>query len=182
MEHPGQPLATVFEVVRMYDPVVVEHNDGTACGVYARDRDMATLNIPQGAKPVIFRCRVLTRDQRRRVREMSSQGMRFEAAFRFGLVEVRNIPRDGGRLEDVVVPRAKAYEMISDETLDALGAAGGENAIAEIGGVVYARSFLDPGSPLCCPLLDSSAAAYGAEVSRHVAPKDGETRAASSGG
>lgn len=179
MNHPGQPLATVFDVVRPYDLEVVAHVEGSVAGMYAIRRDLAALNLPPEAKPTIYRCRVLTRDQRRLVREMSSDLARAEAAFKFGLVEVRNLRREDGRLENVVAPRTRDREMLSDEVLDSLGV--GDDDITDIGGVVYRRSFLGQGMPLHCPVPASSQDAYGAAVSHLAARKTAtETAPASS--
>ena len=161
--------ATTFEVVRPYDLEVVKHVEPSALAEYSVKRDLEALALPPEAKPIVFRCRVLSRDQRRLVREHGSEARQRELAFRFGLVEVRNLPRPDGSTESVAPPRAKAHDMLTDEALDALRV--GEDDISDVGGVVLARSFLGLGTPLRCPVLDSSQRACIAAISHHAEQK-----------
>lgn len=150
--------AETFDVVRYYDPEVERHADIGKTMDYRHHRDLEQLGLPEDAKPVVFRCKLLSRDQRRMVDALQHDGQRYELAFRFGLVSVANLPRPDGTLETVAPPRSKAKEPLSDDALDALGL--GDDDLKEIGSVIVAKSFLALGVPLWCPVLDSSERAW----------------------
>lgn len=163
-----------FDVVRYYDPEVERHCDIGEVMDYRHHRDLDKLGLPAEAKPIVFRCRLLSRDQRRMVDALQNDAQRYELAFRFGVVSLSNLPREGG-METVAPPRNKAKEALSDDALDALGL--GDTDLKEIGSVIVAKSFLALGVPLWCPALDSSEHAWlSVAVSRRAAQStDSET-------
>lgn len=152
---------TLFDVVRFYDPELVGRIPGGELGKYAVHRDISQLDLGD-AKPVIFKCRALTRDQRRQVREQSSDDRRYELAFRFGVLAVKNLPGPSGP-RDLNMSRARPSDALDDAAIDATGL--GDVDIAEVGSAVMARSFLALGAPPTAPVLDSSRRAYGGVVS-----------------
>jgi len=95
-----------------------------------------------------------------------------EAAFLFGVLEARDIPREGGRYETVAPTHGKAG-MITDEQLDAMGV--GPNDVSEIGEVILRRSFLGLGEELSCRPPDTSVHAFGVMVTRHAERKKDPT-------
>lgn len=140
-----------FDVVRPYDPVVVEHNHDRPIQLaeYATFREMPLLALPPDAKPLVFRCKVLTRDQRRAVRELASRESKNELAFRFALLSVRNaqvLLPDGkptGHMTTITAARARPNDALTEATLDELERHGiGDADIDDIGSAVVARSFL----------------------------------------
>lgn len=168
---------TTFETVRMYDPEVVSRVSPEVAGKFAVERDVAVLKLPPEAKPVIFRCRTLTRSQRRIVQEQSSDERKYELAFRFGVLEIRNLPGPNGP-HTWAPSRQKPDAAIEDEAIDATGL--GDTDLWEIGSVVYARSFLALGTPLRCPQLPSSLHAWTAVRFQSVEPSQGSETPAES--
>jgi len=169
-----------FDVVCIFDAEVVEHvDDGAVIGRYALERDLSILALPPEARPITYRCRVLTRDQRRRIRDLGESSQN-ELAFRYGVITVSNLPRhDGETVESVTIARRKAGDPCTDADLDALGISDAE--IAEVGSVVRHRSFLGPRRLLKYPVLDSSQLALDAEAYHRAARlKDTSTRTAGS--
>lgn len=158
-----------FDVVRPYDPEVIEHCEPVTIARYAIDRDIETLGLPPSARPVIFRCRVLTRDQRRRVRELSSDHLQRELAFRYGVSEIRNLPRAGQMADHVLVNRKAPDAAIDDATLDGLGV--GDTDVEDIGAAILGRSFLALGLRPECAVPASSQRACETAFFRHAERK-----------
>lgn len=153
--------ATVFDVVRFYDPEIVAHNDASTCGRYSVERDISILTIPDEAKPIKFHCRALSRDQRNAVSELTSDRRRYDLAFRYGVLEVHNLPGvDGQTRPPLEHDRPKPNAALSNAWVDATGL--GDLDIAEIGSAIYGLSFLALGVPPRCAQLDSSLLAFGA--------------------
>lgn len=154
--------ATTFDLVRFYDPEIVAHNDAAACGRYSIERDMSVLRIPEDAKPIVFRCSALTRDQRRSASALSSEERRYDLAFRFGVQEIINLPdgKGGVRPAPFTHNRSKAYAPLDDRWLDTAGL--GDRDVQEIGSAIWGLSFLALGVPPRCVQLDSSLVAYAA--------------------
>lgn len=170
----------VFEVIRFYDPEIVKHNDAATMGEYSSDRDLSKLEMPPECKPIVFRCRLLSRKSRRTVSEQSTQERKFETAFRLGLVSIRNLPDRNGTLREWTPSRSKTWDALTDEALDETGLS--DTDLWEIGSVIAARSFLALGTPLACPQLDSSLRAWVATSTYHrlaEQSQDGETPEAS---
>lgn len=152
---------TVVEIVRFYDPEIVAHNDSTICGRYSVERDLEILSIPDDAKPIRFRCRLLSRDQRRAVSEIGSDARRYDLAFRYGVLEIYNLPdANGGVRGPWLHNRSKPRQPLDDTWLDATGL--GDADVAEIGSAIWGLSFLATGVPPRCEQLDSSLRAFGA--------------------
>lgn len=154
-----------FDCVRWYDPEIVRHNANEVVGRYSTGRDMATLEIPPESSPVIFTCRVLTRTQRRMVRNQSGDAAQFDLAFRFGVQSIRNLPTPTGP-RTVQPSRSRPGEPITDDGMDALGLS--EDDEQEIGMVIRTRSFLGRGVPLSCPQLASSLHAFSVVAVHHA--------------
>ncbi len=156
-----------FDVVCCFDEDIVEYvEDGAIIAKYAQERDMAVLDLPPEAKPTVYKCRVLSRDQRRRIRDLGDE-TQHEMAFRFGVVEVKNLRRENGTVETVTIPRRKPRDACSDEVLDSLDIS--DAVIAEVGSVVRTRSFLGPKQRLMYPVLASSQLALEGAVYHRVA-------------
>lgn len=159
-----------FETYRFYDPEIVRWVDGEIAGQYATERDASILNLPPEAKPVVFKCRLLSRPQRNRINEVSAPKTQLMMAFRYGLVEIRDIPRDDGTTFSWTPRRSKEAGQIDDKAIDELDDMGfGDTDLWEIGGVVVAQSFLAKGAPVYCPQLPSSQLAWVAVCSRFLA-------------
>ena len=162
-----------FKVCRCYDPEIIAHNPDEAVIKYMAERDFDSLHIPPEAAPVIFTCRLLTRAQMRLVRSQTNDANAYELSFRFGVLEVANLPSPSGP-RTVEPARSRPGEPITDDGLDSLGL--GQNAEQEIGMVIRTRSFLDPDVPLSCLQLASSVHAYSVVAVRHAARlKDSST-------
>lgn len=146
-----------FKVCRWYDSAIIPHNTAKVLGKYSTERDIETLTIPPEAQPIIFVCRDLTRGQRRMVRGQPGDDGQYDMAFRFGVVEIQNLPTPQGP-RTVRPARARPDEPLDDDAMDALGLS--EDDEQEIGMVIKSRSFLGRGVPLSCPQLDSSLHAY----------------------
>jgi hypothetical protein len=150
--------AVVFDVYRSFDPVLWEHNEPKTLGDYAIERDITALTLPEGAKPVRFHCRSLSREQRARVEEQASVNGQRLMAFRYGLLSVHDIDReDGGYLAPFVPARSSEKDALAPQMLDALEDLGfGDADFFDIGAAIVARSFLARGVPPRCRLPDSS--------------------------
>lgn len=146
-----------FRVVRWYDPEVERHCDLQSILAYRTGRDLDELDLPEDAKPIVFHCRLLTRDQRRQIRSIASEYVQREGAFQYGVTSIENLPRNG-RLETVVPSRRGKRDPIDDPELDRLGL--GDDDIQEVGEVILAKSTLGKGVPLRCEVLDSSRRAW----------------------
>lgn len=162
-----------FDVIRCYDAEVAKYKTGEESGDYAMHRDLAKLALPPEAKPVKFACRVLSRKQRRLVQDQPTLGRRYELAFALGVMSIENLPDANGTPRTLTLTRERPDAALSDDTLDATGL--GDHDLQEIGSVIYERSFLALGTPLSCPLLDSSARAWGAQVSRLAEQRTGSS-------
>lgn len=149
--------ATTFTVMRSYDPELIEHNTHEDMARYAVSRDESILKIPEHARPMRFHCRVLSRDQRRRVQDSRSLNERRELAFRYGVLEIENAIK-GSQKINIAANRGKPDEALSDDALDSMGV--GDLDIAEIGEAIITRSFLAAGITPRYPLLLSSELAY----------------------
>lgn len=152
---------TTFECVRWYDPEIARHVGGKVSGEYAVSRDMDELrkHLPPEAVPLVFRCKRLTRSQRRTVQAAGSDERRYETAFRFGVLSIANMPSPNGP-RTVELSRTKDEEALDDKAIDATGLA--DSDLWEIGSVIYSLSFLPLGTPLSCPQLPSSLRAWAA--------------------
>jgi hypothetical protein len=138
------------------------------------DQDVGTgaaLTIPPEAAPIVFTCRPLTRAQRRLVRAQANIESEYELAFRFGVVQVRNLPSvgGGGVLRVEAPTRSRPGDPITEDGMDSLGLADDDEQ--EIGMVIRTKSFLALGVPLSCPQLASSVRAYSVVVVRHAERK-----------
>lgn len=165
-----------FDVVRSYDPEVFRAvKDPKVVGRYLVDRDLSRLGLPDDAKPITFRCRALTRSQRDHVRAVSNDDARAILCFRYGVLEIRNIP-EGGAHRSWSPERNSQGDPLSDDALDALEAKGiGDNDLVEIGVAIEGLSFLAHGVPPSCRLPRSSQRAWGVqEASRSRAEQKPE--------
>jgi len=158
---------TTFDVVRWYDPELAKYVDGATAGEYCVSRDFEALRakLPPEALPLVFRCKLLNRSQRRTVQAQTSDERRYEVAFRFGALSISNMPSPSGP-RVVELSRTKDDEALDDKAIEATGLADPDQW--EIGSVIYARSFLPLGTPLSCPQLPFSLRAWAAGRSRYV--------------
>lgn len=149
-----------FDVYRPYDPALMKHNEPSVMAKYAVGRDVSILEMPppEEDKPIRFRCRSLSRDQRRRVRELTRPEQQYLLAFRYGIISIENLP--GGK--SIAAERANKFDGLSDDQLDAMMV--GDVDIEDVGSVVFHKSFLALGVPPSFPLLDSSQRACGATL------------------
>ncbi len=164
-----------FEAVRWYDPEIARYVDGATAGRYCVERDMAILDLPAEAEPIVFTCRLLSRAQRRIVQAQATAERQYEVAFRFGVTAIRNLPGPSGIRREVTLSRGKDDEALDDKAIDATGLS--DDDLTEIGSVIHARSFLPLGTPLSCPQLPSSLHAWAAVRSRYVEQSTGSETA-----
>ena len=157
--------SNTFEVVRPYDPEVVAHAGQEAVAEYFFHRDLERLGLPDIARPVIFRCEVLSLSQCRIVEDLGNDSRKREMAFHYGIREIKNLPLGGGKFRDVPIPKTPAG-VAADETLTNLGI--GRRDVYDVGEVVLSRSFLGLGEELSCRPLDSSRHAYGVAHALHA--------------
>ncbi len=162
----------MFEAVRPYDPEVVAHCSPELVAEYIFHRDLERLELPDHARPVRFRCEVLSLAQCRVVEDLPNESRKREMAFLYGLRGLKNLPLGGGKYRDVEVPRGAAG-IVSDDTLSNLRI--GRKDVYDIGEVVLSRSFLGLGEELSCRLLDSSQRAYGVAQARLAEQSQGST-------
>lgn len=158
-----------FTVVRHYDPEVLRHKSIGEATDYQINRDLEKLALPSEARPITFKCRSMTRRERRDARRLTVPEDRYEMAFRFGVLEVSNLPGEDGTLRNPTIVR-KDGEPLSDENLDALGL--GDIDVYDIGSVIWAHSFLGKGMPLTCERLPTSREACIAWVAHHAAQRE----------
>lgn len=162
-----------FNAYRIYDPAIVAVNDMSALGTYAVDRDETKIVIPTDPAPIMFRCRPLTRTQRRLVQSQSSDENRREMAFRYGLIAIENLPGPNGP-RSWSASRAKDGDPLTDGAIESTGL--GDRDLWEIGSVIYERSFLALGAEPSYLLLGSSLHVLGAMAARfHRAEQTSET-------
>lgn len=179
--------ASHFDVVRSHDPALCKyHEDGKLIATYALERDFSKLSFPDDAdpKPVIFRCRKLSRSQRRQVDEIPTDRGKAERAFKYGCVAVSNLRDEGGAYHHHEFQRQHESHAIEDDVLDRLEERYGlgDEDILDIGRAVVQRSFLAMGVPRNCALSDFSREAALAQIYKfHAEPsKDSETPKAKS--
>lgn len=155
-----------FDVVRQYDSEIVKHCTPEKIGRYSVLRDTSILELPPEAKPMLFKCKALSRDQRRHIKEIESDSVRREMCFRYGVLSVHQIPsKTGGPASSWSPNREQPLAMLSDESLDALEALDiGDLDIEEVGAAIEARSFLAQGVRPSCQVLPSSQRAYASQV------------------
>lgn len=148
-------MTDTFDVVRPYDPEVIEAigqrpNAGKLLIQYAQERNLSLLELPETCKPVLYRCRQLTRTQRRRCKEWPATSYaQCELAFKYGLVEILNTEQG-----NLTPHRAGPGDPVTDDELDRLGV--GDDDIHDVGMAIYARSVVKKGLPPHSPVLDSS--------------------------
>lgn len=144
-----------FDVVRCYDPAI-DDQVGRMRAEYAIHRDLSKLRFREDAKPLVFKCRRLTRAQRRRCQEATNDAARNERAFAYGVLEIKNLPVNPANPEGggyTYTPhRADVDLPMSDDSLDKVGDAD----VQEVGGVIWHTSFLAVGVPVRVPLLATS--------------------------
>lgn len=161
MEQSTQP----FAVVRCYDDAI--DTDRCDVGAYLRTRDVKALVYRDGARPVIYRCRVLSRGEWRHMHTLSHDADRYEYAFRCCVMSVDDFVWPDGTQRAWTRPDdgSAKPKPIPDETLDTYFA---EADIQEIGHVIWARSFFGQRQQPFYQLLDTSQYALRAAVFRRV--------------
>lgn len=169
----------VFDLIRTYDPVVKKHCSAKSAVAYGVRRDRALLGLPADARPVVFRCRALSRSQRDGLDLVSSMDLRYKTAFRMSLVEV--IDHDAARPGSSWKPtRPNSDEALDDDAMDALEfeLGFGDKDFKEIGSAILELSTVGKGVPPSCPQLGTSQRAWGSlSYSPPAAPSaDDETR------
>lgn len=153
-----QISAVTFDVVRPYDPAIVYTNSPRELGEFSTTRDLSALTLDAGVRPVVFRCRSLTREQRTHVRDQKDDHRQLRLAFRYGILEISDILREDGTFACYVPDRRHVNDAITPEMEDAIERYGfGDIDIADVGSVIVARSFLARGVPLRSELPASSA-------------------------
>lgn len=147
-----------FRVIRWYDPELEEHCELADVIEYRQELDPDVLKLPPEAKPVIFTCRLLRREQRRHLYSLAGKELQWEGAFQYGVTSIENVPRDG-RMETLTPDRrgSKSAPM-SDAELDRLGF--GDDDLHEVGRVILEKSRLGKGVPLRLEPLPSSQRAW----------------------
>lgn len=164
-----------FDTFRFYDPEIVRCVETEVGATYGQDRDPSILGLPADARPIKFHCRVLLRSQRNRVLEIAEPKTQLVAAFRFGILEISDIPDDRGGFSRWSPQRTKADAQIDDRAMDALEELGfGDVDFWEIGGVVVGHSFLARDAQLYCPLQPSSQQVWATSRSRFLAAQKTE--------
>lgn len=166
--------AVRFDTIRPYDDAVVNVNSARDLAQYAVERDLSKLKIEEGRRPIVFRCRGLTRDQRDHVREQGSDARQRTLAFRYGILEIQNLDDASGAVGTWVPNRRSPKDAITPDVLDALEQLGiGDGDIEDIGAVIMARSFLHRGVPPRCVPPDSSLLACRVKLSLRAAQSTG---------
>jgi hypothetical protein len=168
--------ATTFDVVRFYDPAIYDVNSTEDLAEHGATRDASKLKIEDGKRPVIFVCRALSREQRRHVKDYTDGSFRQnEIAFRYGIVEIKDIDEGEGTYRNYTVTRKSEKDPITTGVLDAIEKFGfGDDDVADIGSVIVARSFLAKGVPLRSQPPASSVRACVLMQLRRAAPKSDE--------
>jgi hypothetical protein len=158
-----------FDVYRSFDPDLWMCNEPAIMGTYSAERDPSVLTMPADTKPTKFRCRVLTRDQRRLVDDSSSANGKRMLAFRYGLVEIVDVAQGDGTFKTFVPNRSSPKDPLAPNALDAIEELGfGDRDMWDVGAAIMARSFLARGVPQRCELPDSSLHACGLMLSRRA--------------
>lgn len=145
-----------FQVVLISDPAI--NTDATDYSKFLAERDPSTLVLHEGELPTVYHCRPLTLQERRDVRNKSTDPDRYEAAFTRGLVRAERVWReaDGTRIDWKREQDGKGKDrIVSDSDIASLFS---EVAVQEIGAVIWHRSSLPfhPTSVVIYPLLDIS--------------------------
>lgn len=175
-------LGTVFTVMRPYDEALAD-NAFAELGEYAATLDASKLKIADGKRPISFRCRSLASSQREVVRDHESIARQRRLAFRYGLVEIRDIPReDGGAFGAINLDdsRRSPKDPLTPQAMDRLEQMGiGDADIDFIGAAIMARSFLAHGVPprvlvpaSCLRALDAMLSLRAAPLPEHSTQKD----------
>jgi hypothetical protein len=122
---------------------------------YVAERDVDALVFFEGEQPTVYRCRPLTLQERREVRNKATEADRYEAAFVRGLVRVEHLVHPNGERATWIKTddRSGKNKPIPDSALEAYF---DEAAVQEVGMVVWVRSFLARGSQGYFPLPDIS--------------------------
>lgn len=175
---------TTLELYRSYDPVIQQHVPPRDAGRYAAARDPEILfeaGLPREATPVVFVCKALSRTQREILETIGMDRSRWRAAFRMGLVEIRNLADDAGVLRSPSTwrpTRGAAHEPLDDAALDAIEGLGfGDADYWEIGAAVEELSTVGKGVAPSCPLPDSSRRAWNSRSSSRPAERATEGEA-----
>jgi hypothetical protein len=143
-----------FEVMRPYDDALVEMNGADELAKYAVSGPFVSappnIKIEEGKRPIVFRCRALPASARESVRDVTVPTRQYRLAFRYGITEIRDIPRpDGGVYEVQYIDRKSPKDAITPERLIKLQELGiGDIDIDFVGAVIMANSFLANGVPL----------------------------------
>lgn len=171
-----------FETIRVSDAAIDFENEKIDWEMFYNERDArkAGVTFVDGVMPTMFYCRVLTISERRevaalRVNGESSYASR-ERAFSYGVLRVSNLTHKDGHAGEWTRPNdgGTRARPLTDAALDTFGG----TTIDEIGGVIELRSFLDPGTPLVCPLLATSQRAALAQSLRLAAQKKASVKEA----
>lgn len=142
-----------FAVVRCFDAAIdVGRTDMHA---FLTDRDASRLTYIEGERPVVYRCRVLTRGEWRHMHSLAHDADRYEYAFRCGVMSVDDLEWPDGRRGTWTRPDDGSGKPrpIPDEYLDEHFA---EADIQEVGHVIWARSFFGQRARPFYQLLDTS--------------------------
>lgn len=150
-----QQSSAPFDVVRCYD-AAIDDQVGRMRAEYAIHRDMTKLRFRDDVKPIIFKCRRLSKTQRRKCLELSADELRYERAFAYGVLEIKNLPTNQERPEQggyTYTPHRAADDLqMSDDSLEKVG----DIDVQEIGAVIWHTSFLAVGLPARVRLPDTS--------------------------
>jgi hypothetical protein len=125
-------------------------------------------------RPTIYWGRPLTKSEQREVRNKTSEGDQYEAAFVRGLVKVENLEREDGSRYDWIRPddRSGKPKIITDaELMEHFD----EAIVEEIGMVIRNRSFLGRTKGAFFPLPAISLAAVLARKPRPAAQTSGSS-------
>jgi hypothetical protein len=149
--------AFAFNVYRCFDDDLWSCNEPSVMADYAVHRDESRLTMPADVRPTKFRCRALSRDQRRLVDESSSPNSKRMLAFRYGLVEIVDVRGSDDAYTTFVPNRASAKDGLTPDVLDAIESLGfGDVDFWDVGSAIMARSFLARGRRPNCEVPDSS--------------------------
>ena len=173
-------LGTVFEVMRPYDPALIDNNETSALGTYAATLDASKIVIAEGMRPMVFRCRTLTMSQREQVRDQSQEHRQNRLAFRYGVIEIRGIPRPDGDVyetQNLDSTRRSPKDALVPPVMDRLETLGiGDHDLDFIGAAIIGRSFLAHGVPARVRVPDSCLHAFQVLLSLRAAqPREPST-------
>lgn len=169
---------TTWDLIRPYDPVLRRLVPVKRAVEYMSRRDKSILELPDDARPTVFRCRALSRAQRDTLDLVQSAKHRYKLAFRLSLIEVIDIDAGGGKYNRFKPARPELEEPLDDAAIDTLEAHGfGDRDILDIGSAVEELSTVGKGVPPSCPRLDSSLRAWDSQSSSRRAERktDDET-------